>query len=205
MPDWLPEALFTAVGGVLGFFGKSWIESRRAKIAARMDALRQLKEFAALLEESYSVFQSQIYLAKQLLASVRANHPGETADVRGYDDTFRAAFDVLTPQEAEIHALVRGMTMHPMLRLNETLKAWIDRNGSVVRELPQTAAQAQLEQEIAKLAKHLNEWFSKYHALLPTDKKRSVIFLADEKQQGTRFPQDLTPALKTVIAEMVAR
>jgi len=203
MPEWLASGLFTAVGGVLGYFGKSWIEARRERKAAGTDTLRQLRQLGAFLDESYKGFQSQLYLANQLLQLVRKNHAGVMAGAVGYDETFRAAFDEFTPDEAELHAIVRAMTMYPMLRVNEDLKNWAGTNVNLVHELPQTQSRAQLQTEIANLASHLNEWFAKYHALI-SDKKRSVIFLADEKKQGTRFPQELTPALQRVIAEMAA-
>ena len=204
MAEWLAKALLGVAAAAAGYVGKAVVEWYRERRTAHRDTLRQLRQLAALLDEGRSVFQSQIYLANELLLSVRANHADKVSGLKGYDETFAAAYDAFSEKELELHALIRSMTMHPMLRVNKAVKEWLDNNIALVEDLPATSIRDHLRLELGNLTRHLNEWFSKYEALLPSDKKRSVIFVADEKKHGTRFPQDLRPILANVINNFTA-
>ena len=88
-----------------------------------------------------------------------------------------------------------------MHRLNTELRVWIRTNDVYKREPQPSPGRIALARELQMLELHLNQWHDKYEALIPSDERRSVIYLADEKQQGIEFPKGLPKALEQAIEE----
>jgi hypothetical protein len=118
VPDWLGEAIAAAVAAVLGSFGKWFFDYLRARRTARRSELDELRHLRSLLQESGSVFRSQNYQARRLIALLRARLDEQVPQGLGFDETFHRLYDQMVEEERELHSLIRATTMNSMRRLN---------------------------------------------------------------------------------------
>ena len=201
-PGWLGEGILAAVAAAVGFIGKTLYDHWRERQSKKGNTLAELRVLHGLLDESFSVFKSQNYMARRLLKMVEQNHADLVAGKRGFDDKFCAAFPALTPEEAELHAIIRSTSMNSMHRVNSSLKAWLDKNPNIVHDLQKHPQLDVFQTSLGELELHLNLWFDKFNAMIPNDPKRALVYLADEKKQGIEFPKKLTPALKEILGSL---
>jgi len=202
IPDWLGEAIASVVCLVLGFTAKSMIDyfrASRAKSVAERDRLFALSD---MLAESRSIFLSQNYLARRLMRLLHDRFAEPIRQCQGFDDAFTKYFDKMNQDEQELHALIRSTTMNSLRQINERLRAWLTDNPELLRKNQSTDEGNRLAKSLNDLQLHLNQWFDKYEAWIPTNKKRTLVYLADEKEQGMGFPEELGPALEVVLKRM---
>jgi hypothetical protein len=202
IPAWLGAAALAAAASVAGFFGKSLWEAwrmRQRKGAERLDALRKLR---ALLEDSKSVFASQNYMARRLLSSLKQHYPVEAQEGLGFDETFYRLFEKMDEEERELQSLLRSTTRNSMKSLNEGLRNWVREHLEFRAPIKSTKIQEQFAEDLRQLELHLNQWFDKYDAMMEQDVRRSLVYLADEKQQGTGFPKRIKSSIEGVLAEL---
>lgn len=64
-----------------------------------------------------------------------------------------------------------------------------------------TPAVLALERDLLELRVHLAEWFAKYDETFLPDPKRALVYLGDEKRQGTRWPASLDGSIAAVLSE----
>jgi hypothetical protein len=192
-------AIFTALVGALGYFGKSYFDSRRRKREESRIHAASLEELNGLLRQSKDLFINQNYKARTLKQMIGNRHGSDlSAFDRGYDEGFYRLYDELTPEERELHSLIRGTSQESMHRVNEATQEWIRVN------LPKVKANGyvNLAQQLEALEDHLNDWMAKYQGVLAQDPKRCLVYLADEKRQGRGFPKALEPALDEVLSKI---
>jgi hypothetical protein len=197
-PKGITEFAIAAIAGVLGFLGKwafdEFKESRKKKEGDK-DALLALQ---ILLTDSGTTFHNQNYQARRLMKLLRRNHPDETANLQGFDDTFKALHPKFNAEERELQQLIRNTTMTSMRHLNEQLKKWLDENKRFRNRNQKDDLMKKFAASLDELAEHLNLWESKY-ARMDKDEAYSLIYMADERMDGKRFPPELTPVLEQVI------
>jgi len=197
--EWLLRTVIAAVFAILGFIGQDIYEEWKQKQDEEIARLDSLMELSNLLDESYSVFVSQNNQVKRLLRMLRENHGEVVPEGLGYDETFSIMFDRFTNDEAELQKIIRSTTMHSQRRLNQTMSKWLQRAHAFKRSDQPRPQRLLLSEQLRALELHLNQWHDKYEALIPDDPKRSLVYLADEKGHGVRFPQGLKNAVDEVI------
>jgi hypothetical protein len=196
IPEWLATAIVGAVLAMVGYFGRDVYErwkKRRESSLARRD---QLEKLSALLEESRSIFESQNYQARRLLKLLEQNHPGQVMAERGFDENFHRLSDGFTPEERELHALIRSTSMNSLRRVNEAMSEWLRSNLWYKSGRYSQGPLAPLANQLRTLELHLNQWHDKYAAMIVPDPKRSLIYLADEKEHGVGFPPRIEDLVK---------
>ncbi len=114
LPDWLGTAMVGAVIAALGYVAKMilewWAEMREARRARRA----RLVALLALLQSSRVSFEIQNDHAQRLLGMIHHNHPGLGVEGQGYEWAFAAAYPQFTPEELELHSIIRGITIHAL-------------------------------------------------------------------------------------------
>jgi hypothetical protein len=198
--DLLAKAVVAAVSAILGFFGKDLYQRFQKRREQKEELRAQLEKLQDLLAESLSVFRSQNYLARRLTGLVERNHYEAIAGKKGFDDKLCAAFDVMNAEELEMRALIRSMSMTSMHKLNSELDTWVDQNRRIVRQIINENMRLQLIDDLAALKLHLNIWFAKFDTI-PKDEKRALVYLADEKKQGTEFPKRLSQTVAKILPQ----
>ncbi len=106
--DSLSKVLAGAVIAALGFLGKQltqfWLELRNERRSRKQD----LVQLQALLGVTSATFKIQNEHAQTLLSSLTERNP--TLDISGgYERSFAVAFTTMTPEEKELHSLIRSM------------------------------------------------------------------------------------------------
>ena len=167
------------------------------------EALRELRAFQGLLDESWALFLSHNAQRGRLTDMILANHRDAWPFLEeGYDALFYKMHDDLNQEEVELFRIVRGNTKRGTHRMNQRILDWVEAHP-IPTLLPQrTAAVAELEAQVLALKLHLEEWFAKYEETFLPDEKRTLVYLADEKKHGKGWPKELDPALAAVIAEL---
>lgn len=194
VPAWFGAAVIGAVLAALGFVGRlistTLIDARNA----RADRNARLAKLDGLLSASFAVFASQ-NLQVQRLSSLLAERTGGRVE-RGYERQFQDAFDSMTDEEREMHAVIRGTTINGMKPLNDALLSWVQaesyfRTGG-------TVSRRELARGLLELEVHLLVWTAKYHAWIPDRPDHCLVYLADESEHGPPFPT----WLQGLVAEM---
>ena len=159
-----------------------------------------LKELDALLDESWAAFKAQNKLRNRLRGMLFDNY--SIPPYEGYNDLFYKLHDQMNQEEMELFRLIRGMTEGTIFRLNDKLRQWVN-DHPVYQLLPESASSTEMiEEEMLQLKIHFNSWFDKYNAVFLHDGKQSLVYLNDEKRQGTGFPRRLKPVVTQVINEL---
>lgn len=200
IPEWLGEAVAAALAGALGFFGKWFIDHLRTRRSLRHSELDELRRLRAMLQESGSIFRSQNYQARRLMALLRGRLGDEVPKGVGFDEAFYRLFDQMVDEERELHSLIRATTMNSMRRLNGEFRTWLARNMGFRQNTASPTSRA-LAKQLGLLELHMNQWHDKYAAVIPNDEKRSLVYLADEKKHGVGFPKELDDAVESAIRE----
>lgn len=128
------------------------------------------------------------------------NHP--TPPYKGYNDLFSQLYIQMNTEEMELFRIIRGITEESIFRLNNKLQTWVE-NNPIYKILPTpTPSTDMLEEELLQLKIHFNSWFPKYFSVFLDDEKQALVYLNDEKKQGSKFPRHLKPVITQVIGEL---
>jgi hypothetical protein len=196
--EWLWRTVIAAVFAGLGFVGKDIYVDWKQRQAAEVARLDSIMELSALLDESESIFLSQNDQVQRLLEMLQQNHKNKFPMNLGYDEIFYAMFDHFTTDEMALHKLIRSTTMHSQRRLNQAMSKWLQGAHAFKKSQQLTSQRVELSKQLKLLELHLNQWHDKYEVWMP-DPKRSLVYLADEKEHGIRFPQRLKKAVDDVV------
>ena len=124
-PEWVGTALIGAVIAALGYVSKLFVDSWISWRQARAARLSQLLKMSSLLHASYAAFRIQKGHAQRLRDMVHDNHPDHRASRPGFERLFSTLFDQFTPEETELHAIVRSITEHALRPLNQQMSNWL--------------------------------------------------------------------------------
>lgn len=166
---------------------------------AREAAFQELRSFQALLAEGRKLFLRHNEQRGRLWQLIHANHAGDIPPSKGYDDLFYKMFDRLNEEELELFKIVRGNTKVGTHRVNQRIRDWAESHDVRLMFPQPTPAVDALERDLLELRVHLAEWFAKYEETFLTDPKRTLVYLGDEKRQGTRWPPGLESSVAAVI------
>ncbi|MFH1086888.1 MAG: hypothetical protein V1772_14155 [Chloroflexota bacterium] len=205
LPDWLGTALIGAVMAVAGFLGRKLYDALLARRARHEERIAELLRLKGLLEESRAIFRQQNYLARRLAALLHERLGDALPEGLGFDAAFHQRHPQMNDAERELFALIRGTTANSMRRVNEELLQWVHAWARQPTRVRPTPAARALEPELAALQRHLNLWADKFRGVFEPSERRCLVYLADEKGQGERFPQGLYPAVIRLLDELGAQ
>jgi hypothetical protein len=189
----------------LGYVGKlaveGWFQWRRARAAQ----LGRLLELASLLHASREAFIAQRRLVERLEKSLTQNHPNVVQDRSGFERHFAQTFTQFTPDEAELHGLIRSMTQHTLRPLNQAISDWLWSDLTYRTARGADANRGKLATKLNQLDTHLRLWHAKYEAWIPEYPQHALIYLADEEEHGIGFPVGLDGVVDQVLRDADAK
>lgn len=199
----IPKWLTNIISGIVGVGAKiayDASERRRTERKSALekeklsfdDAISQLEQLKALLEESYSIFVSQAYQRNRLASLLKERLGDEVPLERGYDEAFHQVYDRMKREERELFDIIRGLTMYSVYRVNDRLLQWTDNNTSLQPFPLSLQMNQRYNSQIIQLKTHLSSWLAKYEAVFKNDERRSLVYLGDEKYHGEKFPSGLS-------------
>jgi hypothetical protein len=202
IPEWLGGALIAAVAGITGYLGKSLHGYFKSKRSQHSNQVNHLKELAVLLEESRSLFIAQNFQARRLIEMLADNHPGRIDEEMGFEETFTKFFNEFTPQEKNLHAIIRSITESAQRRVNQAMSEWL-KNDLIFKNPAQNSnLRKELSEQLRVLELHLNIWHAKYNKWIPDCPQHSLVYLADEEQHGVAFPAGIEQVVEDVLSEI---
>jgi hypothetical protein len=191
-----------AVVAALGYVGKLAIETWREWRKAEAQTLAQLVRLQALLRAGRTAFVVQRELAGRLAAQVRKNHANDLPETVGLERLFSQMRATFTPDERELHEVIRAYSEQAIYPLNEALAEWLQGD---VRYRIVTRRTSEREIRLAELLNvldaHLLLWRAKYQRWIPDQPDHALVYLDDEESHGLGFPQGLDVAVEAVLAE----
>ena len=199
VPDWFGEILVGSLAAVLGYLAKWYLDYRKSLKKERQREKEELNGLQDLLDESLSIFRSQNYQARRLMALLRSRLGDRVPRQLGFNDTFVVLHAEMVQDERELHSLIRSTTTNSMRRVNEEFGSWLRRNPHFKRGTTSEARSGLAEQLLA-LELHINQWHDKF-AVVKADDRMCLVYLADEKKHGTGFPSELSRRVEEVLAE----
>lgn len=204
IPDWLGTAIVGTAAGGIGYLAKGRIEHRKELRARKSASLERLKRLAALLQQSDSVFVDQNNMVRRLWGELSTRLGKGVQTGRGFDEDFFVAYDRFTPEERELHAIIRGMTMNSMRTVNEQLAEWLSEDLEFKVYAGPDGRLSDLKSMLQELDRHLGIWHAKYAGVLAGDQKRSLVYVGDEKGHGVAFPHGIEKVVQGAIDEFPA-
>ena len=204
IPAWLGTAVIGALIALFSFVAKTfyqwWLDLRKERAAK----LANLLELASLLRAAWIINTVQDAHAKNLYKSLQETHPESISREHGYDETFSRLFDELSPAEMELHNLIRGMTIHAIRPIKQSMSEWL--KNDIYFKTATNAASGKKRQLLADrlfdLEAHLILWEAKYKTWIPTNPRHALVLLDDEKAHGVAFPYDIEKIIKDVVKEL---
>lgn len=164
----------------------------------REAALAELRRFKALLDEGRQTYLRHNEQRGRLWRMIHQNH-ADIPPYKGYDDLFYKMYDRLNEEEAELFKIVRGNTRVGTHRVNGRIRDWAESHDVRAMFSESSPAVDALEGQLMELRVHLAEWFAKFEETFLPDPKRTLVYLGDEKRQGTRWPPGLDRAVVAVL------
>jgi hypothetical protein len=200
VPEWFSGAVVGAVLAALGYIAKLAIEQWRLIHAARASRLACLAELSSLLRAGWASFAIQNEHAQQF---VRALNRERCADIAedGYEQSMVDAFPNFGPAERELHAIIRGITIHSLRPINQDLLVWVKRDSTFKDLSSRPGLAGELAKKLGDLEAHLFLWHAKYETWIPDHPEHALVYLADEKAHGLGFPVGLDKIVERALGD----
>lgn len=199
VPEWLGAAVIGAVVAALGYVGKLIIESWQAIREAQNTRRARLVELQSLLRAAWVSFAVQNNHAQRLLSTVREKHPNLRITEEGYERAFSNAYRVFTPDEKELHAIIRSITIHSLRPTNLSLSNWLKSDTYFKAQKPSQAILGELAEKLGALEAHLILWHAKYETWIPDTPEHALVYLADEEEHGIGFPTGIDEVVRKAL------
>jgi hypothetical protein len=199
VPEWLGAAVIGAVVAALGYVSKLIIESWASYREVQNTHRARLVELQSLLRAAWVSFAVQNGHAKRLLSMVLENHPDLIRAVEGYERTFFTAYRMFTPDEKELHALIRGITIYSLRPTNQSLLNWLKSDTYFKAQKPSRGILGELAEKLAALEAHLILWHAKYETWIPDTSDHALVYLADEDEHGVGFPSGIDEVVRKAL------
>jgi hypothetical protein len=198
--DAIDGALIAAVLAAIGFVAKEIVASVREW--RREDAERRvlLYRLQALLEATKAGYSVQNELRNRLYTQMTARFPDDAAGHVGYERLFTHVYDRMSPEERDLHRLIRAYTEHVLQPLNAATREWLEADAEYRLSRGKTGAEATLCRQLNTLDAHLLLWLAKYKMWIPDRPEHALVYLADEEDHGVPFPTGIEATLTEVLA-----
>lgn len=200
----LVTVLAGAVVAALGYVGKLVVDGRNDLQAARLRRLTDLLRLQALLRASQTAFEVQCVLRDKLTKMLinRSEKCRMVLEEFGYDELFSQLYPEFTPDEAELHGIVRAYTQYALRPLNEELLRWLRSDTEYRAPRSRTGKQVQdLAVRLNQLDLHLQLWLAKYQAWIPDHPNHALCYASDEKNHGAAFPRGIDDVVSHVLED----
>jgi hypothetical protein len=199
VPEWLGAAGIGAVLAAVGYVAKlivdSWLRFRDAQSVHRA----RLVELRSLLQAGWTSFDVQNEHAKHLLSMIRERHTGAGGAEDGYERTFSRAFGEFGQDEKELHAIIRGITIHSLRPTNQSLSTWLRSDTYFKAQKFSKDISGELAQKLAALEAHLILWHAKYETWIPDHPEHALVYMADEERHGVGFPSGIDEVVRKAL------
>jgi hypothetical protein len=189
VPAWLAPALVAAVIAALGYVGRLTVDAWRSWRLRRAEDFAKLLRLQAHLAASGAAFRVQRELAGRLADMLRHNHAADLPHGAGLERLFTVLHDRFSPEEAELHLVIRGYTEHALRPVNASMAEWLNTDTSYRTLLNKKGIDAQLAHRLNQLDAHLLLWHAKFEAWIPGRPEHALVYLDDEERQGLGFPR----------------
>jgi hypothetical protein len=131
---------------------------------------------------------------------VHEKHPDLAGTEEGYERTFSKAYKVFTPEEKELHAIIRSITIHSLCTTNQSLSDWLKNDTYFKAQRPSKGIYGELAMQLATLEAHLILWHAKYETWIPETPEHALVYLADEEKHGVGFPSGIDEIVRKTLA-----
>ncbi len=187
MPEWFGSALLGGVIAAIGYVAKSLIELYIQWHTRKRERRAQLVRLRSLLNASRVTFLIQNEHAQRLLGMLKERQP-DLNDEGGYEQTFANAYPTFTSEEKELHAIIRGLTIHALRPANAAVTSWLE---SDTHYFVRNKLRRRLADELGDLETHLRLWAAKYEVWIEERPEHALVYLADEQRHGAGFPNQI--------------
>jgi hypothetical protein len=202
IPAWLGAALVGAVVAALGYVGRLIVDEWRSWRTRRAEETASLLSLKALLDAAGAAFAVQAELRDRLSAMLHQHHP-DVADDQGYERYFSSLHGDFSPDEMEIHRVMRGYTVYALRPANQAISDWLSTDTMHRTLVTADGDVAQLAKMLNQLDAHLRLWHAKYAAWIPDVPEHALVYLDDEQRHGLGFPKGIEGVLQRVIDHRV--
>ena len=192
-------AAVTAVLAAIGYIGRQVADLVVAAMRKNEADFAHLVELQSLLNGSGAVYRVQNDLTRNLEALVVRNHPEQSSSM-GFDALFTRAYGQFMADEQEMHSIIRSMTENSVRPLNQAMSRWLETDRVYKVGARRGPVWQKLAIELRKLETHLSVWHSKYQVWIPDHPAHALVYMADEKQHGVGFPEDLEVVVNAAVA-----
>lgn len=197
--DWAAPALLGAVLAALGYLGKLLADFVLALRVTKRQRRARLAELLALLRAGDAAFAVQCEIRDRLYALLREKQPDIKVESSGFDRVFALAHSAMTPEELELHTIIRAYTINTLKTLNDAILEWLRTDAHFRGLAPHDPRFGRLAVYLPKLEAHLLLWRAKYETWIPEHDERCLVYLADEHRHGVGFPPGGTQLLADLL------
>lgn len=194
---WL-SLLVPALLAALGYLGKELLQGIALVRGTRRHRRARLSRLHSLLEAGRTAFEIQNGNRNRLYEMIEKRDPG-FENIGGFERRFVAAYDSMTPDEKELHLLVRGITEHTIKPLNNELLDWLKGDNYFRARTPGLDLLGQLSVSLDRLHAHLTLWQAKYASWFVGNPKHALVYLADEEKHGLGFPREIQGIVEAML------
>jgi hypothetical protein len=191
VPDWLGGAVIGAVLAAFGYVAKLSVEEWRLIHMARAARLASLGELASLLRAGWVSYSIQNDHAKRLMKMIKHRVGDAHVSGDGYEETMAGSFGAFTPEERELHGIIRGITVHSLRPINRDLLDWLKKDTTFKGASSRQGLKRELARTLTEFEAHLFLWHAKYETWIPDHPEHALVYLADEQRHGLGFPKGL--------------
>ena len=198
IPEWLATAAVGAVIAALGYVSKLAIEGWQALRQRRRGYFASLVQLESLLRASRVSFRIQREHRNRLHDLIRANHPEVPAD-GGFEREFSLAYPKFSPEEKQLHELIRSITINSMKPANDEISSWLKNDTYFKAQRQRDGTRTTLAKKLADLEAHLILWHAKYPVWIPDHPEHALVYMVDEERHGLGFPPQTDETVESAL------
>jgi hypothetical protein len=163
----------------------------------------RLLQLRSLLNAARYAYNIQLQHRNALAERLQARNPTDrrTLAAEGYEQLFATHFETFTPAESELHALIRGLTVHGLRPNNSAIGKWLADDSDFRVQSAGKGTRGELADKLNLLANHLLSWDAKYEMWIPNHPEHALVYLADEKRHGVGFPRGIEDLVQNALEE----
>lgn len=199
VPAWLGTAVIGLTAAALSYAGKILAEAFQSRRHSRDEKRARLFRLSSLLGASKVAFEIQNELARRLWSMLVEKYRGREAAKEGFESQFTRLYDEFTAEEAELHGIIRGITIYAMRPANQAISKWLEEDVDFRTE---SWKHTDLAAKLNLLASHLMLWHAKFEAWIPDNPKHALVYMADEADHGLGFPQGVDGLVLRALREI---
>ena len=190
----IDKTFATALIAAVGYLCNLAITSIRKQRDQRLERRAGLMRLHSVLTTMKAAYNIQSGHRNNLVSSLRLRFPKQV--LQPYEDFLSASYKSMDPSERELHAIIRGITIHALKPLNTEAQRWLA-NDTFYRSRRNTSAHQELSDALNQLDSHLWLWLAKYESWIPADESHSLVYLGDEKEHGVPFPVGIEKKIRS--------